>query len=98
MLKHCTTCGADVELSQWHRHRASHRRNGKGANRNQKLAAKARAGNACVHCGNVEDLEVHHRDGNWRNNSPTNLIALCPTCHAEADEEIRRDRLRRSQT
>lgn len=27
-------------------------------------------------------LQVHHKDGNWRNNAPENLTAMCPTCHA----------------
>lgn len=24
---------------------------------------------------------MHHRDGNWRNDAPTNLVLLCPDCH-----------------
>ena len=26
-------------------------------------------------------LEVHHIDGDIRNNTPTNVRFLCPTCH-----------------
>jgi 5-methylcytosine-specific restriction endonuclease McrA len=89
MLRHCTICKRDVELSEWHRHSQRHRRGGKGANKQQKKAAKARAGYACANCGRSDlDLEVHHIDGNWRNNTWTNLIALCPPCHVDADAEV----------
>ena len=27
-------------------------------------------------------LEVHHKDGDWRNNAEHNLSLLCPNCHA----------------
>jgi len=90
VLRHCTTCKQDIEASDWNRHSASHRRNGKGANRSQKQAAKQRAGFACQDCGRADlELEVHHRDGNWRNNSAANLAALCPVCHVQADAEIK---------
>ena len=49
----------------------------------------------CGHCRIREDelklraprlsLEVHHRDGNPANNHRSNLIALCPDCHREAE-------------
>jgi 5-methylcytosine-specific restriction endonuclease McrA len=93
MLRHCTTCQQDVELFDWKRHREKHRRGGKGASKQQKRAAKQRAGHACAECGRSDlDLEVHHIDGNWRNNAWTNLIALCPLCHARADLAVRVNR------
>lgn len=27
-------------------------------------------------------LEIHHIDGNWKNNSKENLVVLCPNCHS----------------
>lgn len=30
-------------------------------------------------------LELHHIDGNRRNNSITNLVLICPNCHAQTD-------------
>lgn len=36
---------------------------------------------ACEKCGATERLHVHHRDENWRNNDPLNLMTLCPSCH-----------------
>ena len=32
--------------------------------------------------GEVMPLELHHVDGNRSNNAPSNLILLCPNCHA----------------
>ncbi|WP_432250942.1 HNH endonuclease signature motif containing protein [Streptomyces sanyensis] len=37
-------------------------------------------------------LEVDHRDGDWRNNSPHNLRLLCPNCHSTTDAYRRRSR------
>jgi len=44
----------------------------------------------CAQCGWSErnpyidtiPLEIHHIDGNYRNNSEGNLILLCPNCHS----------------
>lgn len=46
--------------------------------------------NACEKCGwsvinpftNSIPLEVHHIDGNSRNNKRNNLVILCPNCHS----------------
>lgn len=46
---------------------------------------------ACERCGNTEwqgvpiPLEVHHLDGDKRNNKINNLQLLCPNCHALTD-------------
>jgi hypothetical protein len=29
-------------------------------------------------------LEVHHVDGNWRNDDWLNLVTLCHDCHVDA--------------
>ena len=36
---------------------------------------------ACEVCGATGKLHVHHRDENPSNNSPLNLMTLCPSCH-----------------
>jgi len=47
-------------------------------------------GNECYICkwkerhlitGNIP-IEMHHKDGNLKNNFPENLILLCPNCHS----------------
>jgi hypothetical protein len=35
----------------------------------------------CVCCDEKKIVEVHHLDGNRKNNDPSNLIPLCPTHH-----------------
>jgi hypothetical protein len=30
-------------------------------------------------------LQIHHIDGNYRNNAPDNLMLLCPNCHSLTD-------------
>ena len=37
---------------------------------------------ACLVCGEKEVIDIHHIDCNRENNSPNNLIPLCPTHHA----------------
>lgn len=36
---------------------------------------------SCQICGSVQNVDVHHRDGNFRNNHPDNLMTLCRSCH-----------------
>jgi hypothetical protein len=45
----------------------------------------------CVVCGYdiVECLEVHHQDGNRKNNEDDNLVWLCPTHHTEVHKGLR---------
>jgi len=40
--------------------------------------------NECEMCGykeHLEILQVHHIDGNRKNNKLENLMILCPNCH-----------------
>lgn len=46
----------------------------------------------CPGCGSDGPFEVHHRDGDWLNNHPLNLIGVCHGCHA--DEHRRRATMR----
>lgn len=49
--------------------------------------------NKCCRCGWGETneytgnipLEVHHKDGNYKNNNEDNLELLCPNCHSLTD-------------
>lgn len=48
-------------------------------------------GNKCESCGIIEwqskplALEIHHIDGNSKNNDLSNLQLLCPNCHSQTD-------------
>ena len=35
----------------------------------------------CDNCGSIENIHIHHKDGNCKNNSRDNLQALCKSCH-----------------
>ena len=38
--------------------------------------------NKCIVCGNEKaSLQIHHKDGDFKNNDLKNLILLCKTCH-----------------
>ncbi|WP_050670485.1 HNH endonuclease [Luteipulveratus halotolerans] len=38
-------------------------------------------GKPCEACGSTTRLHVHHKDRNWRNDEPANLMTLCASCH-----------------
>ena len=51
------------------------------------LARKAvleRDSHTCWFCGfkYPHYMEVHHREGKWQDDSPENLVTLCPLCHS----------------
>lgn len=52
----------------------------------------------CERCNNEEwnglpiPLEVHHKDGNKKNNRLDNLEILCPNCHAQTETYRGRNR------
>lgn len=35
----------------------------------------------CEVCGSTHSIDVHHKDGNYHNNSPENLMIVCRSCH-----------------
>lgn len=43
---------------------------------------------SCAVCGDIDNLQVHHRSLNWLDNSPSNLVYLCPKCHAAEHSRI----------
>lgn len=57
----------------------------------------------CECCGNTEwnglpiPLQLHHKDGNFRNNTLENLQLLCPNCHSLTDNYCRRNKKSPSQ-
>lgn len=45
----------------------------------------------CVECGAMDDLCVHHIDGNHGNDSLDNLQWMCMSCHSRLHARIRRE-------
>ena len=48
----------------------------------RKRATKHR-GTVCEHCGTMNQLAIHHQDKDITNNSPSNLMTLCSSCHTK---------------
>lgn len=42
----------------------------------------------CEMCSSDERLEVHHKDLNWLNNTPSNLQLLCNKCHTKVHSSL----------
>jgi hypothetical protein len=61
-----------------------------GGNSSYRISA-LRSSSMCSICGYdiVDTLEVHHKDGNRKNNNLDNLDVLCPTHHKEHHIGIR---------
>ena len=41
---------------------------------------------SCSKCGAPNASDVHHKDGDWTNNEPSNLERLCRSCHNSIHE------------
>lgn len=61
-----------------------------GGRRYRKRAIES-FGTTCVRCGSTESIEVHHKDRNRKNNSPSNLEVLCRKCHRSEHRRDSRD-------
>lgn len=35
----------------------------------------------CANCGFTKIVQIHHLDGNTKNNDKKNVVGLCPNCH-----------------
>jgi 5-methylcytosine-specific restriction endonuclease McrA len=72
------------------------RRGSTGEQRRARHVALQRDRYRCRQCGRTarelrrgEALEVHHVDGDARNNAPHNLRTLCTSCHRAASAALR---------
>lgn len=52
------------------------------------LVAQGLRSKQCECCGSTENLNVHHKDLNWLNNTPSNLQFLCSKCHSAIHSSI----------
>lgn len=50
---------------------------------------------ACEMCGKETSLNVHHKDGDHKNNDLVNLMWLCTSCHLKEAHNYKRDALGR---
>ena len=57
---------------------------------NYHLLARKYQKSFCSTCKSTENLDVHHKDGNWKNNDQNNLETLCHSCHMKLHWHQRR--------
>lgn len=48
-------------------------------------------------CNNPIVLQVHHIDGNPKNNDPSNLQILCPNCHSQTENYCSKNRKKKKE-
>lgn len=48
----------------------------------------------CELCGSDTNLDIHHIDGNWQNNTLDNLMCLCRSCHTKYERNKDKNELR----
>jgi 5-methylcytosine-specific restriction endonuclease McrA len=95
----CGRCEADRQVRRLNEGHTGQN----GVRRDQSIRRRIvqRDGNRCVACGITEGrhrelygsgLQVHHRDGDPRNNDPTNLETRCRSCHNKADATVKKQR------
>jgi 5-methylcytosine-specific restriction endonuclease McrA len=83
MFRFCVICQAVVEAFDYRKHMTAHRNQQRerpgstSAWRSLRRQVLARDGHRCVICGKTTELEVHHRDSNWRHNELSNLEVRC---------------------
>ncbi len=76
----------------------SRKRQNSGFTEALKEKVKEGDNHTCQSCGSHENLEVHHRDGDYRNNSMDNLITLCKRCHSPIHHPRRLREIKRQQS
>lgn len=88
LLKICPECSLVVEAAQMDRHKRIHSRDAYRIRPALYKSILARDYHRCTVCNTTERLEIHHKDGDFRNNDPDNLETRCIT-HNPRDEDAR---------
>jgi hypothetical protein len=106
----CPTCREEVPAQAWNAHVAGHRRIGSPTGwRSKRKTVIARDDGRCTfvdpygrRCPETTQLEVHHVDGDWRNDALENLATRCvghnprdPTAYKWAKDMLAPRRSRR---
>jgi len=76
-----------VAVTELYNHRTA-RRYGKGSRKIKALFDGLKKGGACDICGAKTSLEIHHKDGDWKNNNTENLSIRCRECHAKTHKNV----------
>lgn len=88
--KYCEFCGKSLKgMRDYYRRRfCSQQCFGKlrqtqaiSPNSGRKRAQKLFKMKTCLKCGDTQNLQRHHKDGNPLNNDPLNVGILCRVCH-----------------
>ncbi len=53
-----------------------------------KQARELKKADRCEVCGSTQNVDIHHKDGDWHNNALDNLIALCRSCHMKEHRSV----------
>lgn len=81
--RQCLVCRRTIPAAHYAEHRERHRRQVRDrpgstrAWRRLREMILRRDGYRCVICRSEDRLEVHHIDGDWRNDAPENLETRC---------------------
>jgi 5-methylcytosine-specific restriction endonuclease McrA len=87
---YCETCSQVIPDAEWQAHWRAHadarsiRQGSTSSWRTTRKQIIARDKGRCSVCLATTELEVHHVDGDWRNDDPSNLTTLCHDHHVKA--------------
>jgi hypothetical protein len=85
--RYCRECHIAVPAAEFRAHRDRHwsaksaRPGSTSEWREKRARIIERDGGRCTRCGTTADLEVHHIDGDWKNNREENLETRCLDCN-----------------
>ena len=87
----CTACGIDVKRNKGYgRYGATCNACHKATYQRPYLKFRGTECEICSHRPMFRgSLDVHHRDGDKKNDDPSNLQTLCATCHREMEAFLR---------
>lgn len=76
-----------VAVKNWNEYRYQNRHQPR---KEINLFKKLKANNKCEFCDEANNLEIHHKDSNFKNNCLSNLQVLCCSCHRRLPRKRRK--------